>query len=346
MMARFVISSGEPAGIGPDIVLKAACAKLPAAIVAVGDREMLAVRAAKLGLAVEIVDADTCRIEAHRAGVLPVIHRPCPAQVIAGALNPANSEYVIDCIDDAVDLCRNKDFDAMVTAPVHKAALNNLGDFGHVDNRAGMTFRGHTEWIAKRCAAANPVMMLVNARMRVCLLTTHLPLGEVPQRIVQLCRSGQFGEMISVIVDDLRRLFGIAKPALAICALNPHAGEDGCLGREEIDVIAPAVDAVREALNKHNNRGGATLLGPLAADTAFTGAQLKSVDAVVAMYHDQGLAVVKFADFANSVNLTLGLPIIRTSVDHGTALELAGKGTADESSLLAAVALAHRLAAR
>ena len=321
MTPAVVITTGDPAGIGPDIALRVAAANpFRARIAAIGDRDMLAARAQAMGLAVKLADyAD----QPHRRGVLSVIHRRCPVAPVAGELNPANSEHVIACIDAAVDLCLNAEFDAMVTAPVHKATIN----------RAGIAFSGHTEWIAKRCRAPSPVMMLAGGGLRVCLLTNHIPLAEVPRRVT----AARLAEVINVIGRDLTRLFNIEEPVIGVCGLNPHAGESGHIGREEVDIIAPTLERLRAR--------GVRIEGPLPADTAFTPARLKSLDAVLAMYHDQGLPVSKHAGFGNSVNLTLGLPIIRASVDHGTATDLAATPHANPSSLKAAITLAIALCA-
>ena len=326
-LPRIIVTTGEPAGIGPDIVLKAAAAhdRTTVSITAIGDRDMLEARAGILGVKVKVVDDDDLPHRPHQPGVLPVIHQPCKTTAVAGELNPDNSEYVVRCIDTAVDLCLNRRFDALATGPVNKAVIN----------RAGIAFSGHTEWIAERCGAPSPVMMLVGGDLRVCLLTTHIPLIEVPRRVTK----SRLKEVIEVILNDLRRLFNIARPTLGVCGLNPHAGEGGYIGREEIEVITPALDELRAEVGAR-----AAIVGPIPADTAFTPDRLASLDAVLAMYHDQGLPVSKHAGFFDTVNITLGLPIIRTSVDHGTAVELAGTGKADETSFKAAIALARQLA--
>lgn len=333
-LPRIALTTGEPAGIGPDIVLRAAteAESLPANIVAIGDREVLTARAKTIGATVTVNDAG----DGDRPGTLEVIHRACPAPVSPGELNPANSGYVIECIGAAVDLCLSGAADAMVTAPVNKAAIN----------RAGIAFTGHTEWLAERCSAQTsstvaPVMMLVGGDMKICLLTTHIPLAEVPRAITRV----RLLEVIAVIAGDLRRLFGIARPRIGVCGLNPHAGEAGCIGREEIDIIAPALAEARAA-DPH-----ARIDGPLPADTAFPPARLEQFDALLALYHDQGLPAFKQATFGGGVNLTLGLPLIRASVDHGTALDLAGARidsgrAADASSLRAAIELAAELSRR
>jgi 4-hydroxythreonine-4-phosphate dehydrogenase len=241
-----------------------------------------------------------------------------------GQANPANAAYVIDTLARATDGCLQGEFAALLTAPVHKAVIND----------AGIAFSGHTEYLAERCGAKLPVMLLCAGDLRVALLTTHLPLAEVPQhvtaeRITTVCR---------ILHSDCQRLFGLSKPRIAVLGLNPHAGEDGHLGREEIEIIEPTLDALRAE--------GLQLSGPLPADSAFTPAALQNCDVVLAMYHDQGLPVLKHAGFGNAVNVTLGLPIVRTSVDHGTALDLAGSGRAKDSSLRSALALTEQILQR
>ncbi len=344
---RIIISVGEPAGIGPDIMLKAAASGLADGVVAIADIHMLTARAeslAALGTVVTVIEAGESGASdsptthpklkpkpgpnpGHHRPVLPVIHHPCPATVTPGKLNPDNSGYVIACIERAVDLCLAGAFDAMVTAPVNKAIIN----------QAGIPFCGHTEWIARRCNAPSPVMMLSHPSMRLCLLSNHIPLAQVPASVT----AARLEEVIAIILADLRRLFKIPRPTLGVCGLNPHAGEGGYIGAEEADIITPTLDKLR-AQAGHEAR----LIGPISADTAYTPARLADLDAVLAMYHDQGLPAIKSRGFGETVNLTLGLPIIRTSVDHGTAAELAGAFTACESSLQAAIAMAAQLAAR
>ena len=328
-LPRILITTGDPAGIGPDIALQAAAlATFPARIAAIGDRDMLAARAKTSGASapVKLVEYDNRSHQPHQPhqpGVLPVIHRPCQSPPIAGELNPANSDYVVGCIDAAVDACLAGEFDAMATAPVNKAVIN----------RAGIPFCGHTEWIAQRCRAPSPVMMLAGGGLRVCLLTNHIPLAEVPRRVTP----SRLTEVIAVILHDLRHRFQIAQPTLGVCGLNPHAGEGGYIGKEEVEVITPTLNQLRAR--------GERIVGPLPADTAFTPDRLATLDAVLAMYHDQGLPVSKHAGFGKTVNTTLGLPIIRTSVDHGTATPLAGAPNANPSSLQAAITLAITLSA-
>ena len=250
-----------------------------------------------------------------------VLHAPLAAPCTTGRLDTANARYVLGLLDRATDGCLSGEFDAMVTAPVHKGIVND----------AGISFSGHTEYLAGRCGVRRPVMMLAGGGLRVALATTHLPLAEVPAAIT----ADMLASVLRILDADLRRLFAIRRPRILVCGLNPHAGEGGHLGREEIDVIGPVVARLR--------RSGLDLRGPVPADTAFLPAQLADCDAVLAMYHDQGLPVLKRAAFGDAVNLTLGLPIVRTSVDHGTALELAGSGRVDPGSMLAALDMAARL---
>lgn len=274
-------------------------------------------RALGIPLGLEIYDP-TAPAAAHRPGTLKVLHAPLARAVRAGTLDPANSGYVIDMLARACDGCMNGEFAAMVTAPVQKSVLMD----------AGFAFTGHTEFLAARTRAALPVMMLVTGTLRVALVTTHLPLAEVPAAIT----SERLLATLRIVATDLGRHFCLAAPRIGVLGLNPHAGEAGHLGREEIEVIEPALTLLR--------REGLDVRGPVPADTAFAREFLRSVDVIVAMYHDQGLPVVKHVGFGNAVNITLGLPILRTSVDHGTALPLARTGRADPGSLEAALALA------
>ncbi len=252
---------------------------------------------------------------------LEILHVPLRARCTAGRPDPANAAYVLDLLDRAVDGCLSGEFQAMVTAPLHKAVIND----------AGISFTGHTEYLAARTGAPLPVMLLVGGGMRVALVTTHLPLREVSTRITV----DRLESTLKILHDDLRERFRIASPRIVVCGLNPHAGESGHLGNEEQQVIAPTLARLRDS--------GMQLTGPMPADTAFLPERLADCDAVLAMYHDQGLPVLKHASFGQAVNVTLGLPVIRTSVDHGTALDLTGTGKADAGSLLAAVRLAVRL---
>lgn len=320
---RLAITSGEPAGIGPDLCIGLAARRDAADIVILGDPDLLAERAARLGRRVAVAPYDPavpCTTGAGRLTVLPVT---LAQSVTPGRLDPANAGYVIEMLGRAADGCVAGEFAAMVTAPVHKGVLND----------AGMAFSGHTEFLAARTGAPLPVMMLAAGTLRVALATTHLPLKAVPAAIT----AERLTQTLHILDRDLKRLFGIASPRILVCGLNPHAGEGGHLGREEIDVIVPALETLRAR--------GLRLEGPLPADTLFTPARLDGADAVLAMYHDQGLPVLKYAGFGHAVNITLGLPIVRTSVDHGTALDLAGSGRADDGSLHAAIGAALDLAA-
>jgi len=321
-LPRLALTPGEPAGIGPDLCAQLAMAAFPAQLVAIADPRLLADRARRLGLDLELVgfDPGAPRL-AHRAGSLPVLPLSLAQPSQPGRLDPANAAYVLDCLRRACAGCLKGEFDALVTGPVHKGVIND----------AGFPFSGHTEFLAELCGA-DPVMMLAAPGLRVALATTHLPLRQVP---AHLTREG-LARVIRILDRDLRERFGIPRPRLLICGLNPHAGEGGHLGREEIEVIAPLIAELRDA--------GLDLLGPLAADSAFVPDKLAQVDAVLAMYHDQGLPVLKHLGFGRAVNITLGLPIIRVSVDHGTALALAGTGLADPGSLSAALHQALELA--
>jgi 4-hydroxythreonine-4-phosphate dehydrogenase len=291
------LTSGEPAGIGPELCIKLAREPIEARIVAVGDRELL-------------------------RGCPYIEHVALQRARVPGRLDPANSRYVLAVLDRAVRGCLEGEFDAMVTAPVHKGVIND----------AGIGFTGHTEYLAERAKAAHVVMMLVGGGLRVALATTHLPLSQVPSAITteNLIRT------LQVLDADLRRRFRIARPRILVAGLNPHSGESGYLGREDIEVIAPAVAAAAAA--------GIAARGPIPADTLFVPERLAAADCALAMYHDQGLPVLKYASFGRGVNVTLGLPFVRTSVDHGTALELAGTGKADPGSLIEATKLAIELA--
>ena len=316
---QIVISSGEPAGIGPDIVIQALQHPISGRLAVTGDPDLIHKRASQLGIDMEISLIDSrSSIDSHEPGRIQVIPVALSAPVTAGELNPDNSQYVIDCIDKAVDMCLDKRFAAMVTAPVHKGVIND----------GGIRFSGHTEWIAERTRSAQPVMMLASDSLRVCLATTHLPLHQVPQNIT---RHG-IEAVIEVMNSGISTLYGIPDPVIGVCGLNPHAGEGGHLGTEETTIIEPVLNRLRHK--------GLNLIGPLPADTAFTQHVLSTLDGVLAMYHDQGLPVIKHSGFGTVVNVTLGLPIIRTSVDHGTALDLAGLGRASETSLLCAINLA------
>ncbi len=320
---QIVISSGEPAGIGPDIVIRALQHPISGRLAVTGDPDLIRERSARLGIELEISPVDdSLSIDSHEPGRMQVIPVALPAPVTVGKPNPDNSRYVIDCIDQATDLCRAGCFQGMVTAPVHKGVIND----------GGIRFSGHTEWIAERTRCAQPVMMLASDSLRVCLATTHLPLREVPENIT---RDG-IEAVVEVMHSGISTLYGIPAPVIGVCGLNPHAGEGGHLGTEETAIIEPALNHLRSK--------GLDLVGPLPADTIFTRSVASALDGVLAMYHDQGLPVIKHSGFGTVVNVTLGLPIIRTSVDHGTALDLAGTGAASETSLLSAINLALQFA--
>jgi 4-hydroxythreonine-4-phosphate dehydrogenase len=318
------LTVGEPSGIGPDICIQLAQSAHAADIIAIGDSELLLERARTLRLPLTLTHYNPTEGSVQQAGQLRVLSLKAPAPVISGSPDPANSRHVLDTLDRAVDGCLSGEFDAMVTAPVHKGVIND----------AGILFTGHTEYLAARCKAPAPVMMLVASGLRVALVTTHLPLSQVPGAL----NKASLARILLTLHADLQNRFGIQRPHILILGLNPHAGEGGHLGREEIEIITPVLETLRD---QHMR-----LTGPVAADTAFTDEHLLGVDAVLAMYHDQGLPVLKRASFGRAVNITLGLPIIRTSVDHGTALELAGTGRAQHASLEAALRLAIELSQR
>jgi 4-hydroxythreonine-4-phosphate dehydrogenase len=345
-LPRIALTSGEPAGIGPELCLAIASRELPCELVCLADRNLLAERAKRLGLSVELRDYVPPRNPAprgneprhtspqsswlqgdaprrHEPGTLLVEHHALAVPSTPGHLDTANARYVLDLLDRATDGASAGEFSAVVTAPVHKSVIAD----------SGVPFTGHTEYLAARTHTPLPVMMLASKAMRVALATTHLPLKDVSAAITidSLCN------IVAIVHNDLQKWWGIANPRIAVCGLNPHAGESGHLGDEEIRVIGPAIELLKER--------GIRVSGPLPADTAFVPRILADFDAVLAMYHDQGLPVIKHAGFDTAVNITLGLPILRTSVDHGTALDLAGTGRADPSSLLSAIELAIELGA-
>lgn len=315
---RIAITIGEPSGIGPDIVLSIAEQKHSAQLVIIGDHELLAQRARQLNKAIKLSRYDSDKPAYPTAkNELNVLTVPLKVAAEPGQLNRANAASVLCALDVACDGCMSGEFSAMVTAPVQKSVIND----------AGIKFSGHTEYLANRCGGQLPVMMLAdeNSKLRVALVTTHLPLRAVPDAI----NKDNLRRVCHIVAADMRRYFNLDQPRIAVLGLNPHAGENGHLGSEEQQLIQPVINQLIEE--------GLTLTGPLPADTAFTQTQLRDFDAVIAMYHDQGLPVIKHAGFGNVVNITLGLPIIRTSVDHGTALDLAGSGKASAESLQAAV---------
>ncbi len=312
IVPRLAITAGEPAGIGSDLLLALDPSAFAAELVVLGDRACFAARAAALGLPFDWPDYEP---EAPAiAGRCVFLSLPTATTVIPGRIDPRNAAQVLALLDRAADGCQHGEFVAMVTAPIHKGVINE----------AGIAFTGHTEYLAER-VGGSPVMMLAAGTLRVALATTHLPLSAVPQAITP----AGLARVLDVLQSDLSRWLGKPAPRILVCGLNPHAGESGHLGREEIDCIGPALEQARTR--------GIQAIGPLPADTVFTPRHLRDADAVLAMFHDQGLPVLKYAGFGQAVNITLGLPIIRTSVDHGTALDLAGTGRAEGGSLVAAI---------
>jgi len=315
-LPRILVTAGEPAGIGPDLCLQLAGPQSGCEIFVIADANLLRERAQKLDISVDIITITPTQLPGPtQSQQLKVWHVPLADTCLAGSLNTNNAAYVLETLDIACDACLSGAAHAMVTAPVHKAIINE----------AGTRFSGHTEYLQQRCQKDKVVMMLACQTMRVALATTHLPLSEVPAAVT----APSLRQVISILHQELIIKFDTPEPTIYICGLNPHAGENGHLGREELDVIIPTLDSLREQ--------GMQLVGPLPADTLFNQHNLEQADCVLAMYHDQGLPVLKYAGFGSAVNITLGLPIIRTSVDHGTALDLAATGKASASSLKEAV---------
>lgn len=320
-----VITPGEPAGIGPDLLIQLAQQAWPVELVACADPNLLLERAKALSLPLTLGKYEPNDIpKAHTAGHLSIVSVPLNASVKAGELNVNNGNYVVETLARACDGCLTGEFSAIVTGPVHKGIIND----------AGVSFSGHTEFFADRSGCERVVMMLATEELRVALATTHLPLKDVSAAITQQ----SLHEVITILHHDLQTKFGIEKPVTYVCGLNPHAGEGGHMGTEEIDTIEPALESLRAQ--------GIHLVGPLPADTLFQAKYLDHADAVLAMYHDQGLPVLKYQGFGRAVNITLGLPFIRTSVDHGTALELAGTGHADAGSFITALTLAIQMTSK
>ncbi|WP_439859944.1 4-hydroxythreonine-4-phosphate dehydrogenase PdxA [Pseudomonas sp. MBLB4136] len=321
----FALTPGEPAGIGPDLCLLLARQAQPRPLVAIASLAMLAERAGQLGIAIELIAVapDAWPEQPSAPGSLYVWDTPLAKTVQPGQLEPANAGYVLETLTRAGQGCLDGHFAAMITAPVHKGVIN----------QAGIPFSGHTEFLAEFTRTEQVVMMLATRGLRVALVTTHLPLKDVAAAIT----AERVTRVARILDHDLRTKFGIAEPRILVCGLNPHAGEGGHLGREEIEIIEPTLERLRGE--------GLDLLGPLPADTLFTPKHLDHCDAVLAMYHDQGLPVLKYKGFGAAVNVTLGLPIIRTSVDHGTALDLAGSGRIDSGSLQVALETAYQMAA-
>lgn len=322
---RIALTVGEPAGIGPDLVVQLAQLSHPVELVAIADPKLLAQRAQQLALPLDILSCDLRSIPiAHEAGILKVLPMDLPGSVICGKLDPVNADHVLATLRRAVQGCEAGEFAALVTGPVHKGIIND----------AGIDFTGHTEYLAQLTRTTQAVMMLTTPGLRVALATTHLPLAEISQAIT----ADHLQRILTILHHDLVKRLGIVKPRILVSGLNPHAGEQGHLGREEIEIIEPVLRTLRHT--------GMQLQGPLPADTLFLPKYLEQADAVLVMYHDQGLPVLKYRGFNQAVNITLGLPIIRTSVDHGTALELAGTGAADTGSLEAALSAAIEMASR
>ncbi|MEZ8105602.1 4-hydroxythreonine-4-phosphate dehydrogenase PdxA [Vibrio cortegadensis] len=320
---RIVVTAGEPAGIGPDLVLALSRESWTHQIVVCADKNLLNQRARELNIDVELIDYDsTLAAQPQKAGSLIVDHLPLAAPVVAGALDEANGHYVLNTLERAATGCMNDEFDAIVTGPVHKGVIN----------RSGVAFSGHTEFFAEKSNTPLVVMMLATEGLRVALVTTHIPLAYVSKAVTE----ERLEKIIKILHQDLVEKFAIENPSIYVCGLNPHAGEDGCLGREEIETITPTLDKIRQ-------QDGINLIGPLPADTIFNDKYLQDADAVLGMYHDQVLPVLKYKGFGRSVNITLGLPFIRTSVDHGTALDLAGTGQADTGSFRTALTHAIEL---
>ncbi len=325
-LPKLALTPGEPAGVGPDIVLSIAAHDIPARLVCIADPNVIAERAAALGFPLDIVECRTLSaIPAHQPGTLCVYPIGVAYPVTAGKLDARNARYVLDCLDLAIAAGCRMDIDAIVTGPVHKGIIND----------AGYAFTGHTEYLARAFESAPvPVMMLVSGPLRVALATTHVSLRRVPDML----NVNGIVHTIEVVGAALKRYFGIASPRIGVCGLNPHAGENGHFGNEDRDVIAVAIARARD--------GEVSVCGPMPADSAFTPEIRASIDAYITMYHDQGLPVIKALGFGETVNITLGLPILRTSVDHGTATDLAGRGGARADSLLAAVRAAIELSTR
>jgi len=322
MISRIAITPGEPAGIGPDLVIAMAQLSWPAQLIVVASPELLQERAALLNLPLTLITYDPeLPPQLSQPGILSILPVELAEPCIAGELNPANGAYVVETLRVACEKNMQGEFDAVVTGPVHKGLIN----------QSGIAFSGHTEYFAHQANCSDVVMMLATEGLRVALVTTHIPLAYVSKAIT----SERLHRVTTILHDDLVNKFGIENPAIYVCGINPHAGEGGHLGREEIEVMNPTLDALRAE--------GMNLIGPLPADTIFQEKYLKEADAILTMYHDQGLPVLKYKGFGSSVNITLGLPFIRTSVDHGTATDLAGKNIADAGSMIEALKTAIEL---
>jgi 4-hydroxythreonine-4-phosphate dehydrogenase len=322
-LPRLALTAGEPAGVGPELLVRLAATPLAANFVAITDRDLLERAASRCGMTIQLIDDDGKDVAARPAGSLRVRHIPLAMEETPGRPDPRNAHHVLATLTEAAQGCMDGRYAAVVTAPLQKSSIND----------AGIPFSGHTEFFAAY-SHVDVVMMLASPELRVALATTHLPLHAVSAAI----HAESLERTLRIVHDELRAKFSFTEPRIAVLGLNPHAGENGHIGREEIDTIIPVLEKLR--------RQGVHLIGPLPADTAFVPAQRKHYDAVLAMYHDQALPVLKSEAFDRTVNLTLGLPFIRTSVDHGTALDLAGSGKADPSSLIAAAQMALDLVAR
>jgi 4-hydroxythreonine-4-phosphate dehydrogenase len=322
-LPRILITPGEPAGIGPDVVIQIAQQAWLAEIVVVADKALMQARAEQLGIPLAFTLCDiNATAEPHQPGQLKILPVSLNQTTVPGMLDPNSANYVLECLETATDLCLDHKASALVTGPIHKSNMNQTGQF----------FTGHTEFLAERCNTKEVVMLFVVDQLKVALATIHIPLANVPAEIT----TEKLVTTLKILHQSLQTKFRISHPKILVCGLNPHAGENGHLGREEIDVITPAINQCRQA--------NLDVTGPLPADTIFTAEHISSADAILAMYHDQALPVVKYIGFDRAVNMTLGLPIIRTSVDHGTALSLAGSGQANAGSLIAAIKLAIQLA--
>lgn len=322
MTKRIAITPGEPSGIGPDLVIQIAQQDWPVELVILASKSLLKDRADALNLPITLIDYDSSKPPTpQKAGTVTVLPIELVGECVPGQLNTENGAYVIDTLRIASEKNMSGEFDAIVTGPVHKGLIN----------KSGIAFSGHTEYFAHQANCSDVVMLLATKGLRVALVTTHIPLAYVSRAIT----TERLQKVTRILHDDLVEKFGIAKPKIYVCGLNPHAGEDGHLGREEIDIMIPALDELRAE--------GINTIGPLPADTIFQEKYLKEADVILAMYHDQGLPVLKYKGFGSSVNITLGLPFIRTSVDHGTALELAATGKADSGSFIEAITSAIEL---
>lgn len=323
MTKRIAVTPGEPAGIGPDLVLAIAQKDWPVEIVIVACADLMKARAKQLGIDIALIEYDENQpAKPQKAGTLTILPIATEQEVVPGQLNPSNGAYVVETLRIASERNMSGEFDAVVTGPVHKGLIN----------QSGIAFSGHTEYFAHQANCSDVVMMLATPGLRVALVTTHIPLAYVSKAVTH----ERLQKVTRILHSDLKHKFGISAPTIYACGINPHAGEDGHLGREEIEVMNPAFTELRNE--------GINIIGPLPADTIFQEKYLEDADAILTMYHDQGLPVLKYKGFGSSVNITLGLPFIRTSVDHGTALELAGSNQADAGSFMEAMKTAIDLA--